>query len=308
MRDEYRKPTQWRHLETPRRWESAWEIIPYMIAPESILGDRASGSPQIIHMARRKNPNSKNPYNALLEWRWPLEPTGISAEVIWVAPTARSVDHELTEKSLWAGTNFDFRGSSGKRYVVLATRYTQYLVKEPNIQTPFSEALMTPDIIEAWKGYFDTLHLQWDQDFQSASWSSPELRTFLLPLVKGLSSVENMNAAHPRATTYEARSLFSREMNKFYALLAVNWAYAFRRGSNAGAKWLLQITLWAWEGFKNRAWKKYSWLRDEFLHSLFHKKTPFADIVGDHRKSTLVALAHLTRQVRDYSQKWHIRK
>jgi hypothetical protein len=83
-------------------------------------------------------------------------------------------------KSLGAGTNFritdptnnfTFDGSS-QEYIVLATRYPQFGQKEPNIQTPFSEGLASPQMIERGKQYFEELQATVTKHLANAPWAS----------------------------------------------------------------------------------------------------------------------------------------
>jgi hypothetical protein len=104
-------------------------------------------------------------------------------------------------------------------YTVLATKYPQKGTSVPNIQTPYSEGLATPIVIEQGKKYFDSLTKQAQKDIMNVSWNSPELREYGSIMTQILGFVENINPTHLKLPEKYKDQIFAREMDKVLALL-----------------------------------------------------------------------------------------
>ena len=115
-----------------------------------------------------------------------------------------------------------------------------------------------------------------------------------MTLVKALIYVENMNEVNVHASRKNREIFFRSEAHKVAVLSGANGKDAFRRGSEAGAKGIVQITKQAHEGYGNGKLG----LRDEYKH----REIPydFHEMIESHRASVLTAYAHLDRQMREY--------
>lgn len=320
--EKYKVPERFRELE-----KSWWEIIPYIIAsekslplltregvaaklsesirsPQMLTPDTSSTleSPRIIHMARRRNPtpNEKKPANDwLLDWMWPLDAPGISSKIIWVDPLKLWKWWASAAKSLGAGSILALEGSGGESYIVLATRYPNYPKWSTyNIQTPYSSGLDTPELRHLGEKYLTSLITQGERDLMMLEMKNTPAIWGDMTLVKALIYVENMNEVNISASRKEREIFFRSEARKVAVLCGANGKDAFRRGSEAGAKGIVQITNWAHIWHLKKSWERNPGLRDEYKH----REIPydFHEMIESHRASVLTAYAHLDRQMREY--------
>lgn len=298
-------------LEKKYGW---YEIIPYIIAPASVVDDRTQEADiEIIYMARRRNPAPKSADDWLMEWIWPLE-SRFDIDIIGVAPKAKTYGDILRSKTLWAGTNFQIYDTSTpwddarwKQYVVLATRYPQYGEKEPNIQTPFSEWLAMPSVLQNGKQYFHDLQTEVTKDLVNASWALTLRDIEWYKIIQGLIITENMSIAPSWLSEWEELKFYERELIKVYALLWANGKDAFQRKSSAWAKGIVQFTEGAWNG-RGEEWDKKvnKWVRTGIRHHYllpgYSVNPDYLTMISDHKTSILAACAHVTSQYREYQR------
>ena len=286
MANSYTKPAYLQTLITKDGKRTiTWEAIPYMIAPQSFINGDDTQDATLIHLLRQRLPDGR-----LGTWRWPIESLDISVEIIWVSKYAKIADDILIEKSLWAGTQFRIRDKNGVDYTVLATKYPQKGTSVPNIQTPYSEGLATPIVIEQGKKYFDSLTKQAQKDIMNVSWNSPELREYGSIMTQILGFVENINPTHLKLPEKYKDQIFAREMDKVLALLWANGAWAFRRSSQAWASGIMQII-----------GPTFTTLQSLYPSELF--RSGFESISGNHRVSLLAAKAHIEMQWAEYRKR-----
>ena len=315
--ENYQTPSRFHELE-----KRGWEIIPYMIVSGSyfplmtrdgvwasiresirtpqVFTSEMPGSPRIIHMARKRNPspNAKKPADDwLLEWMWPLDAPHISAKIVGVDPIHLGKGWSTAAKSLGAGTVLQF-DSASQSYIVLATRYPNYPKWSlPNIQTPYSAWLDTPEFRYFWEKYLSELISQGERDLMTLDTKNTPIVADMT-LVKALIYVENMHEVNVSARREDRNLFFAGESQKISALLGANTTDAFNRGSHAWAKGIIQITNNAYLGHPKATWGRRSWLRDEYIHPAIPMEFP--DMTKSHRASLLIAYGHLDRQLREY--------
>ncbi len=282
-----------------------WEIIPYLVAPSSLLKDRKAWNIHIVYLARKRNPKPTGPDDWLQEWRVISDDLQLKVDMVGVAPNAKIDADALRAKSNGVGTDFRIRDMKGEEYIILATRYPWFHKDLPKVHTPFSEGLVTPEAIEVWKQYFGELSAGLMKDLAGAWRVSAELWELgWSRLLQSLMLVENMSVAHPSSSQEDERIIYERAIKKFFILLGLNRENAFLLKSSAWARGIMQITKGASDGYTFANGSKSKWLRETHYHPLFDGKS-FADIVSDHRLSLILWYMHLERQLEGYMQKTH---
>jgi hypothetical protein len=298
-----------------------WEIIPYVIMPQSELIKYARRLPdtvpsivelvnginqkdirgaQIIHIARRINPDKNATANERLrEWMWPLDARDIESTLIGDTSDVWDLWAQQNRMSLGAWSILDLRDKQGNQYAILATRYP--IGKGAfMIQTPYSPGIDIPETRSSWEKYFSEIHSQAERDLVTTPWLSDDTRRFAPRLVRALSIIENMHEIYDKTLSYATLEIFfDTQLDRFWTLLGVNRWDAFRRKSSADAHWILQYTPKTYEWVINPlTGEKAPGIRDKYPHPAM--PYDFSEMTRSHRGSLIAAYAHIEDQMWQY--------